>query len=87
MRFSHILVEAQYETEDLLKKIREGSDFESLATKFSKCPSSRRGGDLGVVSLDRFVSEFAEAAELLSVGEISPPVRTRFGYHLIKRTE
>lgn len=81
----HILVEQGYEAEDLIKKLKEGHSFESLANKFSKCPSGRNGGDLGEFERGRMVEAFDSAAFALEVDEISPPVRTRFGYHLIKR--
>lgn len=83
----HILVEQQFEVEDLLKKIAAGEKFEDLAKKFSKCPSSQRGGDLGQFGRGRMVPSFDEAAFALQVNEISKPVRTQFGYHLIQRYE
>jgi parvulin-like peptidyl-prolyl isomerase len=81
----HILVEQEYEAQDLVKKLSEGVSFEDLARKFSRCPSSARGGDLGEFGRGRMVQAFEEAAFALAVGEVSPPVRTRFGYHLIQR--
>jgi peptidyl-prolyl cis-trans isomerase C len=81
----HILTEQQFEAEDVLKKLQAGEPFEELARKFSKCPSSAKGGDLGEVDSSRFVEPFAEAAVDLNPDEVSPIVRTRFGYHLIKR--
>jgi peptidyl-prolyl cis-trans isomerase C len=84
---SHILVTYQYEAEDLLKKLSEGEAFEELARRFSKCPSSQQGGDLGPVDSRRLDETFAEAALLLEVGQISSIVRTRFGYHLILRKD
>ncbi len=87
IRASHILVDHEYEAQDLLKKIQDGSSFEELAQKFSKCPSSQDGGDLGHFSKDVMVPEFDKAAFALQVEELSAPIRTQFGYHLIKRTE
>ncbi len=81
----HILTEQRYEAEDVLKKLQQGEAFEALASKFSKCPSSARGGDLGEVDSSRFVEPFAEASEALGIGETSQVVGTRFGYHIIKR--
>lgn len=81
----HILVVNEYEAQDLLKKLEEGSSFEELAQKFSKCPSGARGGDLGSFNRGRMVPTFEEAAFGLVVGEVSKPVRTQFGYHLIQR--
>lgn len=81
----HILVEQEYEAKDLLKKLSDGKTFEDLAATFSKCPSGKRGGDLGEFDRGRMVPSFEEAAFALQVGETSPPVRTQFGYHLIQR--
>jgi peptidylprolyl isomerase/peptidyl-prolyl cis-trans isomerase C len=86
IRVSHILVDKEFEAQDLLRLLNEGKKFEDLALKNSKCPSAQTGGDLGEVSVGRLDDDFAEAALALKVGEISKkPVRTKFGYHLIKR--
>lgn len=82
---AHILVQHEYEAQDLAKKIAMGSDFSQLATKFSSCPSRQRGGDLGEMATNRLNQDFVEAAIKLQPDEISAPVRTRFGWHLIKR--
>ena len=84
---SHILVENEHEAQDLLKKLKEGKSFEDLAKQFSKCPSGEEGGSLGSFGKGQMVKEFETAAFNLKVGEVSGPVRTQFGYHLIKRTE
>lgn len=87
-RFSHILVDQKYEAEDILKHLAAGKKFSELASKYSKCSSAPAGGDLGVVSLNRLDSDFAEHAILLKPGQYTPkPVKTRFGYHIILRTE
>jgi len=83
----HILVEQRYEAEDIKKKLDQGGDFAELARKFSRCPSSRAGGDLGSFGRGRMVPSFEEAAFGLAVGDVSEPVRTQFGYHLIQRTK
>jgi len=82
---SHILVEKEHEAQDLVKKLAEGKSFESLAKEFSKCPSGRDGGDLGSFGKGQMVEAFETAAFALKVGEVSGPVKTQFGYHLIKR--
>lgn len=83
---AHILVAQKYEAEDLLKKLNEGKSFSELAQKYSTCPSGKVGGDLGPIAVGKADGDFEEAALLLKVDEISrQPVRSRFGYHLIKR--
>ncbi len=81
----HILVEHEYEAKDILAKLRAGESFEDLARVFSKCPSSRQGGDLGVFKRGRMVEAFDEAVFSMKPSDISQPVRTRFGYHVIQR--
>ncbi len=85
MRACHILVEQEFEANDLIKKIAEGSAFEALAKDFSKCPSGQSGGDLGEFSKGQMVAPFEEACLALKVDEVSAPVKTQFGYHIIKR--
>jgi peptidyl-prolyl cis-trans isomerase C len=81
----HILVAQEHEAQDVLKKLADGESFETLAQKFSSCPSKARGGDLGSFGRGRMVEAFEEAAFGLEVGQTSKPVRTQFGYHLIHR--
>jgi peptidyl-prolyl cis-trans isomerase C len=83
---SHILVENEHEALDLQKKLTDGESFESLAKQFSKCPSGKQGGSLGNFGKGQMVEPFETAAFALNAGEVSGPVRTQFGYHLIKRT-
>lgn len=85
MHLSHILLSQKFEAEDVERKLQQGESFQSLAQKFSKCPSSAQGGDLGEIALSRLDEDFADAAKLLKPGQISKPVRTKFGYHLILR--
>jgi len=82
----HILVDKEYLAQDVLKKLGEGSTFESLAKAFSSCPSGADGGDLGEFGKGQMVAPFEEAAFKLKVGEVSGVVQTQFGYHIIKRT-
>lgn len=84
-RAKHILVEHSYEIDDLLRKIEQGTPFEKLAQDFSQCPSGAQGGDLGEFSKGMMVKPFEQALEKLKPGEISDPVKTQFGYHLILR--
>ena len=83
----HILVDQEYEAKDIEKKLAEGKSFEEMAKAFSKCPSGKRGGDLGEFGRGRMVKAFEDAAFALNRDEVSKPVRTQFGYHLIQRYE
>ncbi len=81
----HILAKNEYEALDLVKKLEDGADFAELAQKFSLCPSRSQGGNLGEFGRGRMVESFDSAAFQLQVLEVSKPVRTQFGYHLIQR--
>ncbi|MFM1886557.1 MAG: hypothetical protein RL026_1714 [Pseudomonadota bacterium] len=77
------LVKARAEA--LLKQIRDGADFGKLATENSKDPgSAAQGGDLGFAAREAYVPEFSAALFALQQGQVSEPVKTQFGYHLIK---
>ncbi|MBT3981391.1 MAG: peptidylprolyl isomerase [Bacteriovoracaceae bacterium] len=82
----HILVEHEYEANDLIKKLGEGVSFEELAKDFSKCPSGKGGGDLGTFGKGQMVQPFEDAAFALEVDQVSGVVKTQFGFHLIQRT-
>lgn len=86
MEIYHILVDTEKEANDILAKLEQGEDFSQLAKKFSTCPSSKEGGNLGIVNEDTdFVEEFKTAALKLKSGEMTKePVKTDFGYHIIK---
>ena len=66
------------------KATAEGADFSQLAIDSSEGPSARKGGDLGIFSADRMVDEFSDAAFQLEPGEVSKPIKTKFGFHIIK---
>ena len=66
-------------------KIKKGEKFGKLAKEYSTCPSGKKEGDLGYFTKGQMVKEFETAAFNLEVGKISEPVKTEFGYHLIKR--
>ena len=83
---SHILVDDEQKANEILAEIGEGFTFEDAATKYSKCPSKDKGGDLGYFAQGQMVPEFEQAAYALSVNETSKPVKTQFGYHIIKLT-
>ena len=87
VRASHILVKTEKEANDLLSQIKAGSDFGQLARAHSQCPSGKSGGDLGYFGRGQMVKEFEIAAFGLEPGQVSQPVKTQFGFHLIKVTE
>jgi parvulin-like peptidyl-prolyl isomerase len=86
IRASHILVEKQSQALEVIDKLKSGKDFKEMAKKYSTCPSKKRGGDLGFFGKNQMVREFEKAAFELKVGGISQPVKTQFGYHVIKKT-
>lgn len=82
---SHILVDSEDKANEILKDIKENKiSFEDAAQKYSSCPSSQKGGSLGEFGRGQMVPEFDTAVFSMEVGEISNPVKTQFGYHLIK---
>lgn len=85
-RASHILVKDQAAAERLYERVRKGESFASLAHQYSTCPSKSKGGDLGWFSEGQMVASFEAAVRKMSVGAISRPVRTQFGWHIIKKT-
>jgi parvulin-like peptidyl-prolyl isomerase len=87
VRASHILVDEEEKANSLKEEIDGGADFAKVAKKNSKCPSGESGGDLGFFSKGVMVKEFEEAAFSLEVGQLSEPVKTQFGYHLILVTD
>ena len=83
---SHILVDTEEKALEILEKIKNGSmSFEDAAKEFSSCPSGKEGGSLGDFGRGQMVPEFDAAVFEMNVGEITEsPVKTQFGYHLIK---
>ena len=87
IRASHILVDKHSQALVLISKIAEGADFGKVAREHSTGPSKKKGGDLGWFSKGQMVPGFEKAAFAISVGAITnDPVKTKFGYHIIKRT-
>lgn len=80
----HILVENEEKANELKKAYDAGSSFEDLATEHSLCPSKEVGGDLGEFSQGQMVLEFENACIEAKVNEVTDPIKTQFGYHLIK---
>ena len=87
VRASHILVKSRAEAIQLKKDIDNGGSFYQYAKMYSLCPSSQNGGDLGYFRRGQMVQPFEDEAFELSIGEVSEPVGTEFGWHLIKVTD
>lgn len=87
-RASHILIDSEEKALQIREKISNNEEsFEELAKANSTCPSSQSGGDLGLFSTGQMVPEFEKSCEELEIGEVSYPVKTQFGYHIIKLVE
>lgn len=80
---NHILVPTEMDAIKLKSEIKDFNDFKALAAQYSKCPSGQNGGNLGCFGRGQMVKPFEEAAFNGNVGEVSEPVKTQFGYHLI----
>jgi len=81
---SHILVKTEQEANVALYDVTHGKSFEEVARSKSLCPSGKSGGSLGWFGRNQMVKEFENAAFSLKKGEVSKPVKTQFGYHIIK---
>ncbi|WP_219834952.1 peptidylprolyl isomerase [Paenibacillus sp. R14(2021)] len=87
VRASHILVSTKVEADDIMKQLKAGADFAKLAKERSiDVGSKNAGGDLGFFGKGEMVPEFEKAAFSLKVGELSEPIKTEYGYHIIKVT-
>lgn len=85
VRARHILVDSEAKAKEISAKLGSGGDFAQLAKEFSKDPGSKdEGGDLGYFSLGQMVPQFEEAAFKLKKGDVSEPVQSQFGWHIIK---
>ncbi len=87
VKASHILVNTEEEAKNVYEEIKNGKDFAQAAMEYSSCPSGMRGGDLGFFPKGVMVKPFEDAAFSLPVGELSQPVQTQFGWHLILVTD
>ncbi|MGA7804849.1 peptidylprolyl isomerase [Bradyrhizobium sp.] len=83
----HILVETEDEAKEVEEELKKGADFAELAKKKSKDPGASDGGDLGFFTKDQMVPEFSAVAFSLEPGKVSDPVKTQFGWHVIKVEE
>ena len=84
VRARHILVESEDEAKQLADELKKGGDFADLAKKKSKDPGASDGGDLGYFTKEQMVPEFSKVAFELEPGKISDPVKSQFGWHVIK---
>src|SRR5436305_3875721 len=87
VRARHILVETEDEAKAVEDELKKGADFAELAKKKSKDPGASDGGDLGFFTKDQMVPEFSAVAFSLEPGKISDPVKSQFGWHVIKVEE
>ena len=84
----HILVDEEEKCKEILSQIESGAvTFEAAAAEHSNCPSGSKGGDLGSFGRGQMVKEFEDAAFAAEIGKIVGPVKSQFGYHLIKVEE
>lgn len=86
VRASHILVGSEEKAKELLSKIQAGQAFDKIAEVESKCPSRKKGGDLGWFGRGTMVREFENTAFNLKKGEMTI-TKTQFGWHIIKKTD
>lgn len=79
--------QARKTADEILRKLRAGADFTTLAKQYSACPSRLAGGDLGQFPIGRMQPEFEQAVRACKIGEYAGPVETQLGFHLIQRLE
>lgn len=87
VKASHLLVKTEEEALKLKEEIAAGKEFAKVAQEVSLCPSGQNGGDLGYFTKGQMVKEFEDACFSMEVGEVSNPIKTQFGYHLIYLTD
>lgn len=80
----HILVKTKPEAEKLKQQLAKGADFGKLAKQHSLCPSGKKGGDLGEFKKGQMVKAFDDVVFKQTILEVHGPIKTQFGYHLIK---
>ncbi|MCK4243415.1 peptidyl-prolyl cis-trans isomerase [Candidatus Bathyarchaeota archaeon] len=84
---AHVLVKTKQEADTVLERLKKGEKFAKIAKEVSLCPSRKRGGDLGFFGRGKMMKEFEKTAFTLKRGQTSPIIKTKFGYHIIKRLE
>lgn len=87
IKASHILLKTEEKANEIKEKLDNGESFEELAREYSTCPSKEQGGDLRFFTKGQMVPEFENVAFNMEEGNISDPVKTQFGYHVIKLTD
>lgn len=83
VKAKHILVDSKAEATRIKAELDDGASFAYMASRYSKCPSGRNGGELGYFGRGQMVKPFEDAAFDGEIGKVSEPVRTQFGWHLI----
>ncbi|MBT3983240.1 MAG: peptidylprolyl isomerase [Bacteriovoracaceae bacterium] len=84
-RARHILLGDLDEAKEIVELIRQGQDFGDLAREYSECETAAKGGELGSFFSGKMVPEFERALYHLEDGEVSRPIKSKFGYHIIQR--
>jgi peptidyl-prolyl cis-trans isomerase C len=84
---AHILVKTEQEAKAIAEQLSKGASFSKIAMEKSMCPSGKKGGDLGTFGRGQMVREFEVCAFGLQKGQVSQPVKTQFGWHIVKRLE
>jgi len=84
---AHILVKTEKQAADIKAEIEAGKPFGDLAKKYSTCPSKKKGGDLGWFHRGQMVKPFEDAAFAGKKGDLLGPIKTDFGWHIIKILE
>ena len=85
VRARHILVETEDQAKEIVAELKKGANFEELAKTKSKDPgAAAQGGDLGYFTKEQMVPEFADAAFKMEKGQVSDPVKSQFGWHIIR---
>lgn len=84
---SHILLEDEEDALEMLIYLEQGQKFEELAQEYSICDSAKNGGTLGKFSSGSMVPEFEKALFKLLPGEVSKPIKTKYGFHIIKKLD
>jgi peptidyl-prolyl cis-trans isomerase C len=84
VKAAHILVKGEPKAKEIMERLKKGDVFEKIAMECSECPSKKKGGDLGWFTRGRMVREFENAAFAGEKGALVGPVKTQFGWHIIK---